>query len=66
MVVFFGDGLYDDPDLGWQGLAKSIRTVAVPGEHKNNRMLMAEPWIEVVSDHLQELLAKTAVSPEHP
>jgi thioesterase domain-containing protein/acyl carrier protein len=66
MVVFFGDGLYDDPDLGWLGLAKSIRTIAVPGEHTNNRMLMAEPWIGVVSDHLQELLAKTPVSPAHP
>ena len=59
MVVFYGDGLYDDPELGWNGLAESIQTVAVPGENQNNRIMMAEPWVGFISERMQELLADT-------
>ncbi len=56
MIVFHGEGLYDDPDLGWEGLASSIDTIAVPGEHTSNRMMMAEP-------HVKHLCRAAAESP---
>ena len=57
MIVFHGAGLYDDPTLGWKGLAARIETVAVPGEHTGNRTMMAEPYVADVSERLLELLA---------
>jgi thioesterase domain-containing protein len=57
MFVFYGDGLYDDPGLGWKGLASAVESVAVPGEHTNNRMMMAEPHVEFLSGRLLDLLA---------
>ena len=57
MIVFYGAGLYDDPTLGWKGLAAGIETVAVPGEHTGNRMMMAEPYVADVSERLLELVA---------
>jgi amino acid adenylation domain-containing protein len=55
MVVFYGEGLYEDPALGWDGLATGgIRSHAVPGEHDNNRQAMMEPAVEFVSDQLRE------------
>ena len=56
MIVFYGAGLYDDPTLGWKGLAASIETVAIPGEHAGNRTMMAEPYVADVSERLLELL----------
>jgi amino acid adenylation domain-containing protein len=58
MIVFFGAGLYDDPTLGWSGLATSVETVAVPGDHEGNRTMMAEPYVAHVSGRLQELLTR--------
>ena len=41
ILTFYGNGLYEDPELGWGGLAQgAIRTFAVPGEHDNNRQAM--------------------------
>ncbi len=56
MVVFHGDGLYDDPDLGWTELASSIETFAVPGDHDGNRDMMAEPPVAYIAEHLQQKL----------
>ena len=49
MIVFYGAGLYDDPDLGWKGLAAGIETVAVPASTTGNRTMMAEPYVADVS-----------------
>ncbi len=44
ILMFSGEGLYDDPALGWEGLAtRGVRTYVVPGEHNDNRELMREP-----------------------
>jgi amino acid adenylation domain-containing protein len=58
IVVFYGDGLYEDPTLGWEGLAATgVRSFAVPGEHDNNRQAMTEPGVRFVSDRLQDYLS---------
>jgi amino acid adenylation domain-containing protein len=57
MIVFQGAGLYDDPTLGWETLAASVETVAIPGEHAGNRTLMAEPYVGQVAERLQAHLA---------
>ncbi len=63
LVVFYGEGLYEDPTLGWEGLAAGgIRSYAVPGEHDNNRQAMMEPAVELVSDRLREHLCDHATS----
>jgi amino acid adenylation domain-containing protein len=64
-LVFYGEGLYEDPALGWEGLARGgIRSYAVPGEHDNNRQAMMEPGVQFVSDRLCEHFAgHEAVSP---
>jgi hypothetical protein len=61
LLVFYGDGLYDDPELGWGGLANAgIATWAVPGKHTGNRDAMAEPSVAFISDRLPEYLEQTA------
>ena len=41
LVTFFGDRLYEDPTMGWDGLALGgVDANAVPGEHTNNRQLI--------------------------
>jgi aspartate racemase len=59
LVVFYGKGLYEDPELGWGGLAEAgILTFGVPGDHDNNRQAMMEPYVGFVSDRLAEYLAR--------
>ncbi len=59
LVVFYGEGLYEDPELGWGGLAQGgIRAHAVPGQHDNNRQAMMEPYVEFVSERLEEYLGR--------
>jgi amino acid adenylation domain-containing protein len=69
MLVFYGSGLYEDPELGWGGLAQGgTHAFAIPGEHDNNRQAMTEPGVEFVSDRLREYLATTETDgdPEAP
>ena len=64
MLVFYGSGLYDDPDLGWGGLATSgIRNHAIPGEHDNNRLAMAEPGVAFVAARIIDYLAEVDGDP---
>lgn len=57
-LVFYADGLYEDPTLGWDGLAGGgVRCYAVPGAHDNNRQAMMEPGVAFVSDRLREYLS---------
>jgi amino acid adenylation domain-containing protein len=57
-LVFYGDGLYEDATLGWEGMAAGgVRSYAVPGTHENNRQAMMEPAVEFVSERLREHLS---------
>jgi hypothetical protein len=57
-IVFYADGLYEDPTLGWEGLAAGgICSYAVPGEHENNRQAMMEPAVQFVGERLREHLS---------
>jgi aspartate racemase len=59
LVIFYGEGLYEQPDLGWGELASGgIATYAVPGENTNNRDAMREPNVEFVSDRIREYLGQ--------
>jgi oxalate---CoA ligase len=59
LLVFSGEGLYEDPELGWGGLAQGgIKTYAVPGEHTNNRDVMREPNVAFVGERLHEYLQR--------
>jgi len=58
LVVFYGEGLYEDPALGWEDLTTGrIRSYAVPGEHDNNRQAMMEPAVQFVRERVQECLS---------
>jgi amino acid adenylation domain-containing protein len=53
ILAFYGDGLYEDPTLGWQQFAtRGVRAFAVPGEHEGNRDAMHEPAVGFVAEHL--------------
>jgi amino acid adenylation domain-containing protein len=59
ILVFHGAGLYEEPSLGWEGLATGgVRTYAVPGAHDNNRQAMMEPAVQYVSEQLTEYLRR--------
>jgi hypothetical protein len=60
LLIFHGEGLYEDPELGWGELAAGeIQAFAVPGDHDNNRQAMMEPYVEFVSERLREYLGRT-------
>jgi amino acid adenylation domain-containing protein len=53
ILLVYGEGLYEDPLLGWDGLALGgVEAHAAPGAHTNNRQLMAEPHVEFVRELL--------------
>ncbi len=59
IVMLYGEGLYEDPELGWGPFASGgILSYPVPGDHLDNRPLMAEPHVLVVRDRLQEYLGQ--------
>jgi hypothetical protein len=59
MLVFYGSGLYEDPTLGWDGLAEEgVSSYAIPGEHDNNRLAMAVPGVDYVSEQLLAYIAQ--------
>jgi thioesterase domain-containing protein len=61
MLVVYGDHLYEDPTLGWAGLAESgIESVAVPGRHTNNRQALMHPSATFLADRLVDYLRQTA------
>ncbi len=55
ILVFSGEGLYEDPTLGWDSLG-TVHTHEAPGEHDNNRGLMHEPAVGFVAERLEEYL----------
>jgi hypothetical protein len=54
--MFSGQGMYDDPELGWGQLATRVATYVVPGEHKDNRDLMRDPHAELLAEVLADYL----------
>ncbi len=61
LLVFYGEDLYEDPSLGWEGLAaRGVRTFGVPGQHDNNRQAMMEPAVGFVADRLEEYLREVS------
>jgi thioesterase domain-containing protein/acyl carrier protein len=58
MVVFYGDGVYEDPALGWSGTVESVETYGIPGPHRGNRTLMAEPAVTPLAARMQDVLER--------
>ncbi len=59
IVMIYGEGLFDDPNLGWGAFASGgILTRPVPGDHFYNRQLLEEPHVVGVRDRLHEHLAR--------
>jgi len=58
MIVFYGDGVYEDPALGWAHTVDSLESYAIPGPHRGNRSLMAEPAAGLLADQMQDVLAR--------
>ena len=57
LLLFYGAGLYEDPELGWGGLAEGgIRTLAVPGEHTGGRDAMKEPGVQFIAQGIEQYL----------
>jgi aspartate racemase len=57
LLVFYGAGLYEDPELGWSGLAKGgIQVFAIPGEHNDNRDAMREPAVQFIAERIEQYL----------
>jgi amino acid adenylation domain-containing protein len=66
LLVFYGTGLYEDPELGWGGLAKQgVHSCGIPGQHDNNRQAMTEPGVAFVAEQLQAYLAAKQSAESH-
>jgi amino acid adenylation domain-containing protein len=64
LLVFYGEGLYEDPELGWgEFVAGGTRTFAVPGEHNNNREAMKEPAVQYVAEWIEDYLGDLESTP---
>jgi len=65
VLVFYGAGLYEDPELGWGGLAEAgIKAFEVPGDHNNNRDAMREPGVQFVAERIEDYLHGIALDPQ--
>lgn len=54
ILMFSGAGMYEDPELGWAGLAKDgVHVHPIPGEHNNNRALLDKPYASQVAETLR-------------
>jgi amino acid adenylation domain-containing protein len=60
LLIFYGEGLYEDPSLGWEGFAESVETHAVPGHNDNNRNAMMEPAVQHVAEWMEAYLQRVA------
>jgi amino acid adenylation domain-containing protein len=61
LLIFYGKDLYEDPQLGWDGLALGgIRAVAVPGVQRDNRDAMKDPGAQFIAARIDEYLQRLA------
>ena len=59
MIIFRSPKIYVDPCLGWEGLVTGcIETCDIPGEHKDRRQIMNEPFIKYTAEKLNKYLIK--------
>jgi amino acid adenylation domain-containing protein len=66
IVMFYGEGLYDDPKLGWGDVAGRVVSHMVPGKHTlGNRESFAEPKVAFIAKRLEEHLAAVAERRAH-
>lgn len=52
LVILQTRGLFDDPHLGWAGLAATLEVHEIGLEHRQHRDLMQEPAVRLVADRL--------------
>jgi amino acid adenylation domain-containing protein len=66
LLIFSGEGLYDDPTLGWDGLAAGgIQAHRVPGLHDNNRQALMEPAVGFVAERIESYLENGGAPAAH-
>ena len=59
ILMFYGEGLYENPTLGWEPFASGgVESHAVPGDHTGNREAMMEPAVGFVAERLAEYLER--------
>jgi amino acid adenylation domain-containing protein len=64
LVMFWGSGLYVEPNLGWSGLAaEGITSYEVPGIHEDNRATMREPHVAFIAERMERSLAELWAPP---
>jgi len=60
MIIFRSPGIYQDPHLGWSDFVTGeIKTIDIPGDHKDRREIMNEPFVQDTAKqlkmHIEEL-----------
>jgi aspartate racemase len=54
MTIFRSPGIYRDPHLGWSDFVTGeIKTIDIPGLHKDRRQIMNEPFVEITAKELK-------------
>jgi amino acid adenylation domain-containing protein len=60
LLLFAGEGLYLEPDAGWQPFVRGgLEIATVPGRHYNQRDAMYEPKVGAIADRLRAVLVET-------
>ncbi len=58
ITIFSGDGLYNDPSAGWQGMASGGLSVCViPGHHRSPAKILREPSVKILAQELNRQIA---------
>lgn len=64
ILMLSGAGMYEDPELGWSGLAEhGVRVHPIPGDHNTNRALLGEPHVGDVAQILHSYLEARKLPP---
>jgi amino acid adenylation domain-containing protein len=54
MTIFRSPGIYRDPHLGWSDFVTGeIKTIDIPGLHKDRRQIMNEPFVQITAKELK-------------
>ena len=57
MIIFRSPGIFKNPQLRWTKLiAGGIKTHDLPGNHKNGRVIMYEPFVGSLAEELRKYL----------
>jgi len=64
MLMFYGAGLFREPDLGWQAFfPRGLEAHEIPGDHQTQRDVMHEPFVDVIADRLRATERPSAPRP---